>query len=409
MSAPPPFVRQVRHALAHLYDPDVLRVHPLLASLGLSERSNPQAALREGLLAAIESLKPAASVPVDSRAWRVYKVLTCRYAQQLDQEQTAHQLGVGVRHVRREQQAAVQVLADAVYKQRAVHDAPPAYGPQPGQDEAVSRLENELSWLKDSGQGDAVDAVEALAAALRLATPLAAMHKTRLELAAMPDLPAVAMHSTALRQALLSAVTCAIRRVPGGGVRCSGEQRSCNVLLRVEAIPSGRLSAPSEDECASLRAANAILSMEGGELTQSEERGSFWLTLSLPAAGAIDVLLIDDNADFAQLFGRYLAGTRYHVLWAPNADRAFTAISECKIHVIVQDIMIPGMDGWEILGRLRQHPLSSALPIIVCTILPERSLVMAMGATVFLPKPVTRQALLLALSQALGEAPPESR
>ncbi len=71
--------------------------------------------------------------------------------------------------------------------------------------------------------------------------------------------------------------------------------------------------------------------------------------------------------------------------------------------------MMPGVDGWEILARLRQHPLTGNLPVIVCTILPERELALALGAAGFLPKPVTRQALLGALRRAAGEEPRESR
>ena len=399
MPAPSAFVRQVRHALAHLYDPDALRAHPLLGPLDLNGRANAPARLRDALLEAIESLRPAPSVPVDSRAWRVYRLLHCRYAQQMDQAQTAHQLGVTVRHVRREQRVAVEALADLLYQKHAPQAAGVAVGPEL----AAARLEDELAWLKGAGEPAAV--AEVLQAALQVVSPLAATRAARLETMPLPDLPPAALHPAALRQALVSAATCAIRRVPGGSVRFSAQAQGQQVLLQVVAIARRLLAPSSEEETASLSAARAIVSLDGGQLDVAEGATTLSLTLTLPAAGAVQVLLIDDNADFAQLFERYVSGTRYRLHWARDAGRLFELVAELSPQIVVLDVMMPGVDGWEILGRLRQHPLTSALPVIVCTILPERELALTLGATSFLPKPVSRQALL----RALREAPPESR
>jgi CheY-like chemotaxis protein len=63
--------------------------------------------------------------------------------------------------------------------------------------------------------------------------------------------------------------------------------------------------------------------------------------------------------------------------------------------------MLPGIDGWELLGRLREHPQIGTAPIIVCTILPQEEFALTLGAAEFLRKPVSREALLSALDQAL--------
>jgi CheY-like chemotaxis protein len=407
MPAPSSFVNQVRHALAHLYDPDILRTHPLLGVLGLSTRANPQAALRDTLLAAIESLRPAAGVPVTSRAWRVYTVLQRRYVQQMDQEQTASQLGVGVRHVRREQHAAVEALADMLYHKYAPPSAIPPDAATSG--EIASTLGSELAWLKDAGQDESAAVADALLAALRLAAPLASARAVSVETPHLPSLPPAAIHDAALRQALVSATTFVLRRAPGGVVRCSARVDGDYILLDISANGGGAaLPAPGGDEAASLQAADAIVRMAGGSLVVAEERSTLDITMKLPTAGAVEVLLIDDNADFSQLFARYVAGTRYRLHQAQTQD-LFETLAANRPQVIVLDVMMPGLDGWEVLGRLRQHPLTSTLPVIVCTILPERDLALALGATGFLPKPVTRQALLEALERAQAAARQESR
>jgi CheY-like chemotaxis protein len=66
------------------------------------------------------------------------------------------------------------------------------------------------------------------------------------------------------------------------------------------------------------------------------------------------------------------------------------------------DVMLPGIDGWELLGRLREHPHMRAVPIIVCTILPQERMALALGAAAFIRKPASRETLLTALDQQVA-------
>jgi CheY-like chemotaxis protein len=70
---------------------------------------------------------------------------------------------------------------------------------------------------------------------------------------------------------------------------------------------------------------------------------------------------------------------------------------QCEARIILLDVMLPGIDGWELLGRLREHPTTQGTPIIVCTILPHEQLALTLGAAQFLRKPVSRSTLLRAL------------
>ncbi len=67
--------------------------------------------------------------------------------------------------------------------------------------------------------------------------------------------------------------------------------------------------------------------------------------------------------------------------------------------IILLDVMMPGVHDWEPLGRLREHPATRSVPIIVCTILPQEQLALALGAAGFVRKPVSREALLAALDR----------
>ncbi|MDI7275566.1 MAG: response regulator, partial [Anaerolineae bacterium] len=130
--------------------------------------------------------------------------------------------------------------------------------------------------------------------------------------------------------------------------------------------------------------------------------------LNLPAAEQAGVLVIDDNADTLQLFQRYLAGSGYPFVGARDPEQAMALAEHLGPSVIVLDVMLPGVDGWELLGRLREHPKTRGIPVVVCTILPQEQLALALGAAAVLRKPVTRTALLEVLDRLPGPRSPGS-
>jgi DNA-binding response OmpR family regulator len=71
---------------------------------------------------------------------------------------------------------------------------------------------------------------------------------------------------------------------------------------------------------------------------------------------------------------------------------------------VILDIRLPGLDGWEVLGRLREDASTRAIPVIVVSILDERSRGLSLGAADYLIKPVGREELVGALGR-VGVAP----
>jgi CheY-like chemotaxis protein len=65
----------------------------------------------------------------------------------------------------------------------------------------------------------------------------------------------------------------------------------------------------------------------------------------------------------------------------------------------VLDVMMPGMDGWEFLQRLRNQPTTASIPVIVCSVINNPGLAYSLNASLFLPKPVSRRDVLDALRQ----------
>jgi len=409
------FVRDLHNALRHLYDPIALRHNPLLGLLDLEPQENPLLALRHLLLAAIEALKPDPDTPSQANAWRVYQILYERYAEQFSQEEVAVHLALGTRQLRRQETLALRVLADYLWGHYGLQDkATPmdqpaphtSDAPLPSQGATPSR-EQELEWLK-SYPSEPLHVASLIQPVLRTITPLAEALQVSIECALPGNLPQLVAQPIAIRQALSNIVTAAIHAVPGGRVHVSAQSRSAAVAIAVQSFASGRLLgkgdalAQTADDLDNLEIARRIAGFFGGsvEVSVSAGGGQVWAAqLTLPAASEVTVLIVDDNADTLQLLQRYLEGTRYRFAGISDPQQALPLAEEVAPSIIVLDVMLPGLDGWELLGRLREHPRTRDVPVIVCSILAQEQLALALGAAAFLRKPVSRDMFLAALAK----------
>jgi CheY-like chemotaxis protein len=145
--------------------------------------------------------------------------------------------------------------------------------------------------------------------------------------------------------------------------------------------------------------AHRLAELCGAKLTHTIDQVSFDATVTLPELEQWPVLAIDDNADTLQLLERYTSGTRYRLVGTQDPERALALAEQILPQLIVLDVMMPQTDGWRVLSQLRQHPLTSSIPVIVCTILAQEALALSLGASAFVRKPVTRQEFLTALDR----------
>jgi len=409
------FVREMQLALHRLYEPAELCKSPLMQLLRVSSHGDPAANLRRLLLEAIVALKPAPNVPPQAAAWRTYHILSQRYTEQYSQNEVAAALSLSVRQLRRQQTAAVRALADYLWTRynlqaqtgeaRAVEKVPEN---ELDPSEGTPSRQEEMEWLQRSMPSELTDVRELVQAVVSTAVPLLHEAGVRLEVAMPEGLPNLTVQQALVRQALLGALTMAVRHAPGGKVTITAERWQRDVRLSIHPEATRRMPQTLSDEDAeAFDMARQLLGLSGGTLLLEPGDGSqrpFAVRVSLPAAEQVIVLVVDDNSDTLELVERYLAGTRYRFVGAPDPRRALAMAQERRPDLIVLDVMLPGIDGWELLGRLREHPHTSGVPIIVCTILPQERLAMALGAAAFLRKPLSRQALLAALDRQVEES-----
>jgi len=110
------------------------------------------------------------------------------------------------------------------------------------------------------------------------------------------------------------------------------------------------------------------------------------------------IVLMDDNEGLTHLLQRYLTDEAYSVMSVPNTEGGLQIIEQLQPDAIILDVMMPGIDGWEVLQRLKTRRETQFVPVVICSVINDPELAFALGASRYLPKPVTREALLLALN-----------
>ena len=151
-----------------------------------------------------------------------------------------------------------------------------------------------------------------------------------------------------------------------------------------------------------------LAELGGAKLNVDETGDRFHSTLTLQAIEQMPVVVIDDNEDALHLMQRYASGTPFRVVGASTPDKIFTLVEEHDPEIIVLDVMMPEVSGWNVLNELRRHPATEHIPVIMCTILPQEELAQSLGASGYIRKPVTREAFLDALNRTVARMAPES-
>lgn len=119
------------------------------------------------------------------------------------------------------------------------------------------------------------------------------------------------------------------------------------------------------------------------------------------------IVVIDDDAELQNLLRLHLMAVGYSVRIAGSAKEGMRAIQSNVPDLILTDIAMPDMDGYELLKTLQRDDATRAIPVILLTGTVDddsRLHGMQLGAAAYLEKPVTRRDLLKSVSTALQVA-----
>ena len=108
------------------------------------------------------------------------------------------------------------------------------------------------------------------------------------------------------------------------------------------------------------------------------------------------VLVIDDDQGVRYTIGQYLLSKGYKVIYAEDGEKGVTEAIKYQPFAITLDIMLPKKDGWNTLKELKENPLTKDIPVILISIISDKSLGFGLGAFEYFVKPISAQKLLSA-------------
>lgn len=383
---PETFIGQVKAALEHLYDLLYLQRYPVVwegeSHAGRAVEIGGQR-LRQELAAAIETLNPGAGVPFRAPHARLYNLIRLHYVQGMTIQEAARDLGISIRQAYRDLRRGEKGVAAALWARCSVSP------PQEASAVQLSSVREEMARLEIHPQP--ADVCLLLQHAQEAVERLAQQRNVCFRMPSRAVI--VSADPVVARQVLVGMLSQAVQQAQAGSLDLALTVEGEEVLLTLRYDP--------EPEAAQSPAVNLVVAQlvdRLGWMVSQEDRpsGTRVVALRIMARGP-RVLVIDDNEGLVKLLDRYLTDHAYRVIAATSGQEGLRLAQELLPDAIVLDVMMPGMDGWELLQRLRAEPRTSDIPVVICSVIHDPDLAQSLGASAFLPKPVSRDDVLQAL------------
>jgi signal transduction histidine kinase/CheY-like chemotaxis protein len=272
-----------------------------------------------------------------------------------------------------------------------------------------------------------VDAV--LEYTLAMVRERAAQHALAVTLEVADDVDTIDADELRFKQVVLNLVSNAVKFTPDGGrisIRASRDATELVVTVTdtgigvapedqeriFESFQQGAREAPKEEGTGlGLTLSRRIVGLMGGRMWLESTPGvgsTFGFSVpGLPVrvgeaatddrSGFPAIVIVDDDRASLDLLAAYLDGSPAQVLRARDGVEALELVRKVLPAAVVLDIGLPRLDGWQVLSELKADPATAAIPVVIASVHDNRSRGLALGASVYLLKPVRRDELLDAL------------
>lgn len=120
---------------------------------------------------------------------------------------------------------------------------------------------------------------------------------------------------------------------------------------------------------------------------------------------SIPILILEDNVETLYSYEKFLQGSEFHVVPAKTVDEARRKLRDLRPAVIVLDVLVGEASSWPLLEEIRSDPETQNIPVVVITVVDNRTKAYSLGADDFATKPIERSWLLDRLRQIVRGRP----
>lgn len=381
---PDAYVAQVRELLAHLYDlPHLQDLHFIKQRAAAQARPLRATALavKQELLELLETLNPGHGFYFRAPEARAYNIILLHYVERYTVQKAADELGISERQAYRELRLAETSLAQLLWQQQLERSR-------------ASAVMGSIAHHMQAEVAEVADVRDLLTAVIDVLRPLAMTSAVTLRLMSPQQAGPLALNVPVARQVLIHLLSRAVKRAEE---TVTVEFINTDTQFEIAIQCSSRASIPDD-------------SLQPDALIQPLIEQLGWRVM--PTASGVSVLLpvpslqktilcIDDDPGFSELLRRYVTGLPVKVVSAATGEQGIEQAIQVAPDLIVLDVMMAGLDGWETLQHLQTHVSTRHLPVVICSVFHDLELAQSLGATAILPKPLA-PAAFTQLLQKLG-------
>jgi CheY-like chemotaxis protein len=402
------FNEVVKDVLDNLYDIASLETHPALFSV----IKIPQGFLgskgeyvRAYMLDAIEQLRPPRQKVLNSAPeWRPYIILNKRYVEGLGIQEIAEQLAISTRQMRRDHHKALTALTEILWTMCYPNEKP----------------ETDLDLIPViEVNNEMIDPLETTRGVYAMLKSQLDEKSIRVDFTDGHSFTPVITDRVILRQILISLFNEILHNQPGQRLTVSCEAVNNQVKLEFarlvtfhEAVKDGAVVTTdcevtfNDNTTDDLTAEVYWCERIHARIEQfcNKDKEGYWVkrTLWLPHSDQKIMLVIDDQEPVVNLFQRYLSQTDILIIGVSHPEQAISLARHLRPTLITLDVMMPQMDGWELLQLIKLDEMLKNIPVIICSAWDDPDLSHSLGAQAYLKKPVTQKMLLEAVNSFIS-------
>lgn len=386
------FENYVKDALSNLFDLAALENH-ILIEVGIKPphgfHGSKGEFLRQILVDSINQLKPIGiDYDFHSNEWRSYVILSERYIENMSSHELAKKLLLGERQIRRSQKKAVRLVTQYLWdKLQQYEDNSP----------------EEPVVIEFSLNREPINLNQVVLGILNLLNSRLQQEQVTIHYVEPPHSTTVNSDRIILRQILIGVLNLLLQKETIQQINLS--------IIEMEPAKKISIFLP-EIDLKQEKLLNHLQNQEkmvsqwiqelNLEIQETQDKDGFYFDIVFGKQEKKLIMIVDDQETALKMYQRYLSKTNYKIVGLSKATKVLNRAIELRPSLILLDIMMPKIDGWEVLQSLRLNEKTKHIPIIICSAWGEPELAKSLGANHFLRKPIVQRELLEILDTFLN-------